>query len=110
MTLLQQADHLVRNHPANKELYKPEWSICSAHQELDADCKLCQTGWERCHLEHYLRVLEDCCEQLSYVQLNGTRYLSFMANKHPMNTILFNLTTGKPATEKDAEEFIKLVT
>jgi hypothetical protein len=105
MTFLQQAEALVRNHPANKELYKPEYSICSAHQELDANCDLCQTGWERCHLEHYLRVLD---AKAGWNELD-MHYDWLKVHCDNSVIIKFNLTTGAPATEKDAESFVKLV-
>lgn len=38
------------------EWFKPEHSICSAHQEaLKKGCELCQSGWTAPHLEHWLR-------------------------------------------------------
>ena len=60
-------------------------------------------------LNDWLGVLRNHCEQINYVQLNGTDYITFMANKHPYKTMLFNLTTGQPATQADFKAFNDIV-
>jgi len=61
------------------------------------------------NLQDWLAVLRNHCEQINYVQLNGTDYITFMPNKHPYKTMLFNLTTGQPATEADYKAFNETV-
>ena len=61
------------------------------------------------NLQDWLAVLRNHCEQINYVQLNGADYITFMANKHPYKTMLFNLTTGQPATEADYKAFNDIV-
>jgi hypothetical protein len=60
-------------------------------------------GW---HLENYLRVLHDTNEDFWLETLSGR--LDYWSDKHKVFS--FNLTTGAPATEADAEAFIKLIT
>ena len=72
--------------------------------------KLNYTNGCKLNLQDYLRVLEEPLGEegeldFYYVGRKNTEFcVSF--RRVPIN---FNLTTGKPATEKDAEEFIKLV-
>lgn len=129
MTDLEKAEHIVRNHEANKELmelgfgceveYAEEQFIyvsdgmaglatiwnkrCSAIHKRFSEVKILG---KPAHLEHYLGVLPKEAS-FWFVQLNGTDYLCYQAERKEM--FRFNLTTGKPATEKDAKEFIKLV-
>ena len=60
-------------------------------------------------LQDWLVVLRNHCEQINYVQLNGTDYITFMANKHPYKTMLFNLTTGQPTRQVDFKAFNDIV-
>jgi len=61
------------------------------------------------NLQDWLAVLRNHCEQINYVQLNGTDYITFMPNKHPYKTMLFNLTTGQPAAQQDYKAFNDIV-
>ena len=61
------------------------------------------------NLQDWLAVLRNHCEQINYVQLNGTDYITFMPNKHPYKIMLFNLTTGQPRTEADYKAFNDIV-
>ena len=56
MTEQLKAETYVREQrPA---LYKPEYSVCSAHQvALDKKCANCQTGWVSPNLQDWLAVL-----------------------------------------------------
>ena len=150
MTFLQQADHLVRNHPANKELMeKPDhlslpvrWDGYSYYWGEDmtmvADIDTVYEGegfrlrgWghlqdetkyqenakyieeainshKQPHLEHYLRVFGN--KLITFIARQDVGLAELSVNYEETETIVrFNLTTGTPATEKDAEEFIKLV-
>ena len=60
-------------------------------------------------LNDWLAVLVNHCEQINYIQLNGTNYITFMANRHPYKTLLFNLTTGQPAAQQDYKAFNDIV-
>ena len=61
------------------------------------------------NLQDWMAVLVNHCEQINYIQLSGTNYITFMANRHPYKTLLFNLTTGQPATESDYQSFNEIV-
>jgi len=60
-------------------------------------------------LHDWLAVLVNHCEQINYIQLNGTNYITFMANRHPYKTLLFNLTTGQPNSPQDYANFNQIV-
>lgn len=139
MSYLEQAEHLVRNHPANKELMRLENGceikldttgkittfVCSQDteqssrfwiksKEYDSPTELSRWGTgfhilgKPAHLEHYLRVLEGLTVKLTLT--DTSLWLDRTTLEHGEEVkIKFNLTTGKPATEKDAEEFIKLI-
>lgn len=137
MSNLEKAEHLVRNHPANKELMELGFG-CEVRLNKTHDIFLEQyytnrfEGGEQLaykfadlgvlpankvrpgpeilgkpsHLEHYLRVLGEV-SGLDYA--NQGTYFGVYDIKDDTELLCFNLTTGKPATEKDAEEFIRLV-
>lgn len=137
-TYLQKAEQLVREHPKNKELMelsvgceledKSNEVVCIVTKNrYDGTVQIVDwSGWfslgsvnahftilgHPAHLEHYLRVLDN---MLYIVDGMGNLYLlKYMMNwKAPRITseplLTFNLTTGRPATEGDAKEFIKLV-
>jgi hypothetical protein len=138
-TFLQQAETLVRNHPTNSELMEREYVADPRRYAGDTDECVCldgggQGGCNGVHkvlgrkpeLQHYLRVLK---------LVGDTRYECIVINdgmmtisaptgevehfideengtpgeNYPFFSITFSLTTGTPATEADAEAFIKLV-
>ena len=136
MTSLEKAEHLVRNHPANKELMElgfgceveyysrrgggvrkavilgetdngARWiyDIYDKRPNAIAGIKIKQVLGKPAHLEHYLRVLGNPTNNQYTVNKKGNLHFYCTPSVH----IDFNLTTGKPATEKDAEEFIKLI-
>jgi len=61
------------------------------------------------NLQDWLAVLVNHCEQINYIQLNGTNYITFMANRHPYKTLLFNLTTRQPNSPQDYANFNQIV-
>lgn len=132
---LEKAKQLVRQHPANKDLMELSFG-CEVEIDRGEDKVLIQVNYDKlvkkreatddwkvtkilgkpAHLEHYLRVLESVENKgVDYAITHGGRLIS--AKTHgatkdywdDTTVMVFNLTTGKPATEKDAEEFIKLV-
>lgn len=139
MTFKEQVDTLVRNHPANKELmelgkgcfitenkgmvyeifklYPPikigmEWrrgALTDNGQLEDI------TAWEILghppQLQHYLRVLATTKRgAMSTVGVLDGRVRDGLGMTPQSYYMTFNLTTGAPATEEDAEAFIKLLT
>jgi hypothetical protein len=146
---LQKAEHLVRNHPANKELMELGFGCELKDKDEKSKVRYINTvrsyGCEKCepdevfiecigdnmcpqsydseaelykyykilgkpaHLEHYLRVLEECDNEDYYLDTIGQLCRENKDFEFQPVGIEFNLTTGKPATEKDAEEFIKLI-
>lgn len=125
MTALEKAEQIVREHPVNKELmdiirpagdqsffYLVEdngdhWKgIWDGENEVVGIRKTTTCShWKNKsnpHLEHYMMVLGNG------ISMNNGSEFNWRKNGEE-EWIRFNLTTGKPATEKDAEEFIKLV-
>jgi len=137
MTFKEQADYLVRNHPANKELMelvvgcevkfesgriKYSGSVLVPKNsrgmvECFADNQIVYVANEDKfvilgkppQLQHYLRVLVVHAETLAldigdgYIQAIIGEGINDFAYR-----VTFNLTTGAPATDEDAEAFINL--
>ncbi len=98
----QKAEAYVRKEIP--EFYKPEFSICSAHKELDADCSVCQAGWLSPQLHQWLWVL-------NYKFRLKTRVMAGMIWVETIKgEVKFSLTTGQPATEADYKAFNEIVT
>ena len=100
MTEQLKAEAYVRSQrPA---LYKPEYSVCSAHMvALDKGCDTCQTGWLSPNLQDWLAVLEGIEEVLKDVDI-----IRFTVKG---KKIYFRLATGQPATEADYKAFNDIV-
>jgi hypothetical protein len=92
-TFLKQAEDLVRNHEANKDLQV-------YHETVSFPESLARIP----HLEHYLDVLSEVSSHYTVDARRGVLVIGILDSK-----IRFHLNTGAPVTEKDAEEFIKLV-
>jgi len=103
MTEQLKAEAYVRKQrPA---LYKPEYSVCSAHQvALDKECANCQTGWVSPNLQDWLAVLRERLDESRWHLKSDGRV---MWEDYGVNfeKLKFNLTTGQPATEADYEAF-----
>lgn len=108
MTPLQRAEKLVRNHPANKELKSKTKHLWFEQHDEGEHCSDCvdfeSQLYKLDHLEHYLKLLETKMEHY-YVDSAGSCENKWSGEK----VCQFNLTTGRPASEKDAEEFIRLI-
>jgi hypothetical protein len=102
-------EHYVRNHPANKELMytkrklQTEYASDSPDSEYSFYKKI--TMYHEAHLEHYLRVLHE----VGFFLVSGQGRVHEKDSKGTHERFQMDMSTGKPATEKDAEEFIKLV-
>lgn len=109
--MMEMVEKLVRNHPANKELKymkrkkQTEYASDSPDSEYSFYKKV--TMYHEAHLEHYLRVCGGRCGDVLKDIETDEPVLDIIVGS--ATYIQFNLTTGKPATEKDAEEFIRLV-
>ena len=115
MTEQLKAEAYVRKQrPA---LYKPEYSVCSAHQiALDKECDTCQSGWMSPNLQDWLAVLGDIGARIDYYPTQRSlptdkdfvtwdlRYTSVYGG-----IVMFNLTTGQPATQADFKAFNEIV-
>jgi len=101
MTEQLKAEAYVRKQrPA---LYKPEYSVCSAHQvALDKECDTCQSGWMSPNLQDWLAVLGYTPK--SIIDRHDTMSISKYGR-----WVFFDLTTGQPATEADYKAFNKIV-